>query len=327
MNDEMNRFLYELTPEEEAAVDRIITDAANEADFDVDYASIYRAVKARAAEEGLVVFPRAERRAEKAARKARKKNKTLRRVLTGLTAAAAALVIGFGVYGILNGNILPGALDAKDAPGEQTAIVETTEKMRGGSSSAPTQETFTEEPAVTQEPVKATQMNVIPVTQTPVQPTEEVITPEPTEYLADDFEMGFVDLGAFDTTPEDMLELVPGLLPDQEQMSGTAGSIDEPLQVNIVGTVDGEGYDYTCEVLPEVDEELEVGVARWEQTAEGALTYIWRVTEDTCLKINLTAFDREGAEMLLSRFALDNRIAARMRALPTPEPTPGEKEN
>ena len=327
MNDDIRKDLYyELTPEEEAAVDRVLNEAANAADFDVDYASIYRRVKARAANEGLVVFPGARKADSRkaAARKAARKRNALRRVLTGVAAAAAVFVMGFGVYGAVRHGILPG-LSSKEAqaPQEQLAAADSTEK-RGGSSSAPTENARAEEtaaPVYSPAPVQTESGPMVIVwTDEPVPATDEPITPEPTEYAAEDMTFGFVELGAFDTAPDELQELVPEMLPDMEDMRGSTGGGEDPLQVFVTGAIDGEGYDYTCEVLPEVDEELAVGFARFEQTAEGELIYIWRVTDTTCLKVSLTSFDREGAEMLLSRFALDNRIASRMRAVPTLDP-------
>ncbi len=300
-----NEIFSPLTPEEERAIDRILSSAADAEDREVDYSAIYRRVRARASKQGLSVFS-----------PARKKKRSLRRVFTGVAAAAAMLVVGLGAYGVLKSGLLPAVFEKSADKGEHTAVANT--EMRGGSSSA----SASTAPAATVCATQSSPFTLVtepPATEIPAA-TLEPVTPEPTEYVDPTLAFGYVELGAFDSDPEAAGELVPDLLPDPGEVKELPSVSDQPLEAHVMGILNGEEYNYTCAVMPEVDEELEVGFARYEQTPDGELTYIWRVTEDTCLRVSLTSFDREGAERLLSKLALDNRVAAMRRALPTPDP-------
>ena len=81
MDDKLRtiEFDTELSPEEEAAIDRLLTEAAEADDSEVDYPAMLARIKAAAKEEGIVIFPS---RKEKRAR-------IVKRVFTGFAAVAA----------------------------------------------------------------------------------------------------------------------------------------------------------------------------------------------------------------------------------------------
>ena len=303
---------------EEAAVSRVIKAAAEFDDSKVDYEAMLRGIKARAAEEGLVIFP-AQKAQSKQSEKA-KKRIGLRRVLAGVATAAAVFALGLGTLSVIKGfnNSAPSAPDIReeqqaynDQPAESGKKGGDTVVVTAIPSSAPVSDT--KSPAQPTQPQES-------CTAEPA-PTEEPLPEEtafPTEFTMGNGLVGFIELGSFDSVPENVEDLLPELLPTfMEVADPTVTEQDEePFAARAMGTnEEGKDYYYTCLVEETPDEELAIGVARYELSEGGQLSYLWRVTKDTCLRINLSAFEKTTADMMLSMLAVENN----QRRMPAPE--------
>ncbi len=274
--DHENALLKELSPEESAAIDRIMAQAAAEADAEVDYDGMLKAIKARAKAEGIVVFP---------GHPAKKKN-AVRKVLTGFAAAAAVVAVGFAVYGSVK--LL--------TPAKQPADQRSASVISGDpDNSADT--------VISSKTPSGIQSSVVPFT-----PTEEVATPLPTVAAPDPTPfptdspitkgvgVGFVDLTSFVHEPTTCDDITPDLPEFMAVKSSGSGD----LEVKAFGTSGMNRYYYSARVVKDPRTELSVGVARYERdAASNTIKYMWRITSGSLLEIEFSGFDFDSAQTAL----------------------------
>lgn len=309
MNDDMhNNGLFEpLSPEEEAAVDRLLRRAAEQDNARVDYAGMLKRVKARARKEGIVVFPAAKKR-----------RVSLKAILAGVGTAAAVFAVGLGVLAALKA--LPFA--EQNAPEGITADVSDSKNHSAGDPVKATDafSTQTAESGET-EPAYVIASEYPSFASEEPTPSEAVVTLFPTEIAMRGGIMGYVELGSFETAPDDIDSLLPELLPSFMELTDDAAPPDdeETLAVRAMGTSDmGEDYYYTCRLSDEPEDDLEVGVAKYKLMNTGELSYVWRISEDKWLTVELVAFDKTMADVMLQGLAAENcRRADRFSPVPT----------
>lgn len=307
-----NELNYELSPEESAAIDRLLSSTAEAEDMEVDYDGMLRAIKARARAEGISVF--SAKKARAASKKpAEKGSRVLRGFFIGAGAVAAVFVLG--LTGVLAMKLL-GTKTAAPAAPDINANVDSSDSKHAYASadaertylpeesseqtSAPTEAALiTNSPAETAAPVVT---ELVPATFT----AEPIYTPEVT---ADPFATsiptsypvrgGFIDYSCLAEFSEDPT-LPEQLLP--EFPTDMFISVDpDTLYVYALGSdPDSDNvFYYSCCPAVSPDEDIEIGCARVFTGDTGELRYVWRVTESTFLDIDLEGYDRETAEQLL----------------------------
>lgn len=301
MNDELFSTGYdaELPPGESEAIDRLLSGVAGLEDRDVDYKAMLRGIKARARDEGIVIFPSAG---------AKKRSNIIRRIALGAATAAAVFVLGFTVMKVVD-RVTESSPDAS----KHTAAADP-ETTHSGDKTV----TFTKSPAVvTETPVynnssdtaetpaadgtEATEpVNVIE-TSAPVESDVPETSPFPTEFSMRGGTGGYVELAPLDRE----ITVVSDLVPDDLPGCMTIKRVDEPaLGAYAEGVYDGQEYSYTCRVLYDVDSDLSIGVARYKLKDDSdKVSYLWRVSENTFLEIEFTGFDRKEAESYLLTLA------------------------
>lgn len=309
MNDDMhNNELFEsLSPAEEAAVDRLLKGAAEADNAGVDYAGMLKGIKATARQEGIVVFPAAKKR-----------RPTIKAILAGVGTAAAVFAVGLGVLAALKA--LPFA--EQNAPEGITADVSDSKNHSAGDPVKATDafSTQTAESGET-EPAYVIASEYPPFTTDEPAPTEAAATLFPTETAMRGGITGYVELGSFETPPDDIDSLLPELLPSFMELADDAAPPDESqsLAVRAMGTSErGEDYYYTCRLSDEPEDDLDVGVAKYRLMNTGELSYVWRISENTWLTVELVAFDKTTADVMLQSLAAENcRQADRVSPVPT----------
>ena len=314
MDDKLRtiEFDTELSPEEEAAIDRLLTEAAEADDSEVDYPAMLARIKAAAKEEGIVIFPS---RKEKRAR-------IVKRVFTGFAAVAAVFILGFTVLTAtkvitpFDGFSSKTAFD--DAHQSPSGDVIVPGEHHGGKNDVgqndhPSSTAYV--PSSTVDPVIVTPDPIIDPEVTPSPDQSGMVvepTPVPTEIAERGSLTGYVWLGTFLGDPADPMYLVPGELPDFME----AEQSDVELFVRAEGKSE-EGYKfYSCRVLAEYEVELMIGAARYRANDTGSVHYLWRVTDYTFLEVELIGFDRAEAESLLISLPLIDPTTA---AAPEPD--------
>lgn len=311
MNDEMRINVSELTPEEEAAIDRILREHANAENDGIDYAAIHDAILRKAREEGISVFAKPAKPAEKGGKagnneKPERKAAWVRYALTGLAAAAAVFVIGFAMF-----TILRDAFGTEKRSGQTAYTPDDGRPADGVVSSA--------EPAVRTEGIKGTSTPGIatfdPAVETHSTDTIPEPTPIPTEYPVRGGVGGYVELASFTAEPADSTWLIPAELP--EYMPYVCSETE--LFVTAAGKSEEGVSRYECRILRADDSlanaSLGIGCASY-QTNEfsGTVKYLWRVTEESWLSVEFAGFDREQAEEILLSLPLCDLTALETEA-------------
>lgn len=280
MSEEKMEIEYELTPEEEALIDRALRDAANAENDKVDFDAIHDAILKKARDEGIVVFskPRAQ--------KADRKKSSAWRLWTGFAAAAAVFVVGLAVIAVLKNGFgflfenESGSV-SEDQPREHTAVVNTKAPHKGNDGpSAITTAKPTESIAVfTPRPTENAQ----------AQPTN---SPIPTEYPMKGGWVGYTILNTFTEDPVSAEDLVPEALPEfmLTKCSGT-----ELYATSYYKSDDGEVWSYSCRASELGDTRLGVGAARFTVNSDGSLHFVWRVTETCWLDAEFSGFEFDDA--------------------------------
>lgn len=274
----------ELSPEEEAALDRFMRETAEKDSADIDFDGLHTRILEAAKKEGIVVFPK---------RAKSSRDSFIRRMLPGAAAAAAVFVVGLAVLAILN------RLPKSGTPNGQTAYADT---PTGGDKVV-----FTDAPRMTESMLLPTNIAeptalVIPTESFDIDNSTKApeITALPTEYPVKGGTAGYTVLASFTQDPVSSLELLPDgysdrfkkVVAEEDALSASATGEDE----------DGLVF-YSCRVT-DVDDSIAVGVARYTLNEAGLLRFVWRVTEDCCLDIIVEGFDRPAAEELLLTLAL-----------------------
>lgn len=290
MNDELNK--NELEPEELIALDRLLTRTAGQDDAQVDYAAMLEGVKARAAKEGIVIFPSA-----KANRKKERRRSLIRSTVAGFAVAAAVLIVGFAA--VKGADLLFGQNDPKnvtaDVSGDESSKHDTI--VRTKAPVATEQSAYYSESAP--EVTDAVMTPVPAATEIPDMTEDPAMTSMPTEYPMKGGVVGYVLLDSFDAVPDEIDELIPEDLPAFMEAKG----IDEPfLEAKAYGIVDEKEFTYVCRMTDNIDSELSVGVARYSMNTDtNTIHYLWRISEENYLDIEFVGFERFFAEnMLLS---------------------------
>ncbi|MBO4848580.1 MAG: hypothetical protein J5586_05460 [Clostridia bacterium] len=285
----------ELSLEEDAYIDRLLSEAAEADDSEVDYAAMLGRIKAAAKEEGIVIFP---------SRKA-KRARVMKRVFTGIAAVAAVFILGFTVLTATkildpfaglsldktanhkpNADEISGTITPGDYHGSQTAFVSDHPKNTG---SAPD---FTYDPViVTPDPA-----NTADSTFEPVETPEVVPTPVPDMFASRGGLTGYVWLGTFLGDPADSMLLVPKDLPEYMEVDIS----DVELCAKAEGiSEEGVFRSFNCRVLPELDDEMMIGAALFRMNDMGLLRYLWRVTDYSFLEVVFIGYTPEDAVSLL----------------------------
>lgn len=325
MNDKMfeDELLKELSPGESEAIDRIMMSAAQEADAEVDYEGMLRRIKKAAAEEGIAVFPGAKerrRRAEKAGRERSGRSRIVSSLLMGAGAAAAVFAVGFAVLSML-GRFAPKAaspsanIDAPDKREVTNAPIEAAEKTESGLSlrSEPNAEATvcSLAPTAAPEPTAAPTQEAVVTKMPDITSSPDYSAVVPTIYPTKGGTAGIADLNSFVTDPAILEQLIP-LLP--EYMPAKTSPEESAVYAQGFDPESAVTRGYTCRIIDCSDEELPIGFARFSDNGEGLIRYVWRVTELTCLDIELSGFDLTEAEELLATMPLlENEAAAESR--------------
>lgn len=291
MSDNIKKIEYdgELPPRESEAIDRLLSETAAFDDSEVDYSAMLGRIKQKAAEEGILIMPKA---------KVKKKRPDLvKRIFAGFSAAAAIFVLGFAVLTATN-VISPFAKTAPQqnayAPDKHTGneaalftqtvlrtdFLPDTEKPTGGPSSSN----------------DASKNTPIPVTEDPAV-TEH--SPAPTEFATKGGTSGYVSLPSMEAAPAKAEELVPDELPSCMQSRSDSKS----LSAEAYGRDGARQYSYKCTVVENKDPGIPVGVAIYTNCEDGRLTYMWRITEGSCLEVVFEGFTMAEAKDLLYSLA------------------------
>lgn len=293
MNDETlkNNPDTELSPEVDAAMHRLLSDVSERDNSGVDYERILGDIKRKAASENIVVFPSA-----KTAKK--------RRNLARFAAVAAAAFLMIGAASLVASHMLnkennySASMDAAVSNPPESAKID--DKQASAFTPIPTS-VITNAPeehnyeinteaafAVATEPVIISEM-----------PTDEPIefSPFPTEFPTRDGVAGYVEIEAPESEPLEPSELIPSELPEFMDVKEST----DPFEAFAYGNSDDEEYCYTCQMLHDIDAELDIGVAQYNiNDFSGTISYLWRISEDTFLYVEFTGFDRERTEGILA---------------------------
>lgn len=292
-------FESELSPEESAAIDRILSDCAEAENSEVDYASMLASIKARARKERISVFAPA------------KKKNTAKRVFTGIGAAAAVFVVGLAAFAVIRALPFPGAsgkyASADHAP-QGDKVVETAEI---GNVLPDPGKTV---PGVTAEAKDPGAAVIATPDPEPVN-TEDAADALPTLCPIKGGIVGYVRLTDFLSEPTCSAQLVPDMLP--EFMEFKLGEAE--LFAAAYGMEDEVKYSYSCRVAEAPEEEFDIGIARFIELESGSLTYLWHVCEGVYLEVEFAGFDRAAAEEMLYSIVLCN-----MEDIPS-TPAPSEE--
>ena len=273
-----------LTPEEEAAIDRALSETAKAETSEVDFDAIHDAILKKARAEGVVVFA-----------KPKKKERTpgrAKRIIAAVSAAAAVFIVGFAAFAVLrNGfgyfeNMQSASAD--DNPKRGDAVVSTDAPNKQGEIAAPT--------------FFATELPVYPTAQaTEAIDVHPVGTPIPTEYAMKDGSLvGYIAINCFTVEPPDSVYLIPELMPEFVELT----AFDASIAVSGFGKDFERTITYKCRVTADEDLSLGVGWARYKLGNEGEIELLWRVTEDCWLSVNVSGFKLEETVELLKSIPL-----------------------
>ncbi|MCR5808884.1 MAG: hypothetical protein K6G56_04920 [Clostridiales bacterium] len=322
MSDNIRKieFENELSPEENARIDRLLSEVAEEDDAKVDYSAMLKAIKAKAAEEGILVFPKA------AAKK--KKRGALKRVFMGVSAAAAVFVLGFTALTAMNVIAPKAGFRNQDAyaPEDNKTVTESDHIQANRTACAD----FTIDPNLVKETSAATEAPaetayVREATPVPAVPTDEPIietaepTVIPTEFATKGGMSGYVAIPGFGEEPETADKLMPDEIP--EFMEQKLDDIERKASA-FGSDVEGE-HIFECRVEENPDPGIPVGVAVYTDGYDGKLSYLWRITDELCLRVEFVGFDRKEAEDLLAGLAAENGGVT--APVITPEPVTEEE--
>ena len=300
MNDNVIKidFEAELSPEESAAMDRLLASVSADDNSRVDYDGMLARIKAAASKEGIVIFPSAA---------GKKRRGLIKRIALGAATAAAVFVVGLAAM-----LVLKTVLD-DDASGGTAADIDAyaTKVPAADHSSAEAAEPvkLTKQPSDSVKITSAPAEEPDPVknpADDPVSPDQPELSPFPTEFPMRGGSAGYVELDPFADEPEAPSDLVPLDLPSCMNVAPSyALSTDEPnLFAEAFGEDDGKEYSYNCTVVYDLDVDLEVGVAMYKYDEEsGHITYIWRITEEAFLIVDFDGFTVEEAQELLASLA------------------------
>ena len=320
-NDEYELdMMKSLSPEEEAAIDRILAETAAADDAEVDYAAILDGVRAKARAEGIAIFSPA------AKKPVRKKLAVWAKVLSGIAAAAAVFVVSFFAV-----NSLLGTQKAPSSADQQAHNIFDSDKKGGPSYSAEDSQTLsphavaddtinTFSPAARGSSAPAeTQNGVIPsptediaavVTEAPdptpsfepIDPVIRTATEIPTELPVKGGVEGYFLIEAPDGELSRSDELIPAGLPAfMERVI-----YDGMPRVYARGVEDGKVYAYSCMAVSDIESDLGVGAARYRASLSGEISYLWRIGESSYLLIDTEGFTREEGDELLRSISFGN---------------------
>ena len=276
MNDKMKETEYELSPEEEAFIDRALRETADADTAEVDSEAIYDAIMKRARGEGISVFA-----------KPAKKKSSYKRVWTGFAAAAAVFVVGLAVIAVLK-NGFGFVFDKSAEPNSETDPREHTVAVN---TDKPKTDVMSTAPVMTLKPSQDVSLF------TPG-PTENIAvipsnSPIPTEYPTKGGGwVGYTILNAFSEDPANAEDLIPASLPD---FMLTKPSQTELSVMSYYKNEYGEEWSYTCAASEVSDVQLGVGAARFTVNSDGSLRFVWRVTETCWLDAGFTGFEFDEA--------------------------------
>lgn len=307
MNNDFNKYELdiELSPEETAAIDRLMKSVADADDREVDYDAMLDSIKRRAAGEGIFVFP---------AKKKTKKEGLLKRFAMG--AATAAAVFAVGLFAMTMINKLSADKDQSESPAVDAYVSESASGVKRTSrptnntaadTKAPSAITDTKHTEPVLEPVSTQSPEALPATQEPAPVELPDVSVLPTSFPMRGGSAGYLDLDPFEEEPLTASDLVPVSLPDCMNLRTDTGTPGDTSNLSAIaeGESDGQEYSYTCTVVHDLDVDLNVGMAmyKYDETS-GHITCIWRISEDSFLVVEFDGFDLESAEEML--FSLVN---------------------
>ncbi len=276
MNKDINEIEYELSPEEEAFIDRALRETADAANRDVDFGAIHDSILKKARGEGISVF----------AKPAGKKS-SARRVWTGVAAAAAVFVVGLAVIAVLK-NGFGFVFDKQspsvsgDEPNEHTVAVSTDKPGRKGGVNTDLATALPTQSAAVITPKPTENVDVLPTS-----------SPVPDEYpTRDGGWIGYTILNTFTTAPAGAEDLIPEALPD---FMLTKASPTELSVKSYYMSEYGEEWIYTCTASELGDTRLGVGAARFTVDPDGSVRFVWRVTETCWLDASFKGFEFDEA--------------------------------
>ncbi|MBQ4446925.1 MAG: hypothetical protein II897_01355 [Clostridia bacterium] len=309
-----NEFEYELntelSPEETACIDRLLHETAEAEDSEVDYSGMLRAIKARAKEEGIVIFPAANKKAPRF---------TAKRVIASLGTAAAALAMGLAVLAVIKSGTKSSLPHSAMNDGEKSSSAAQTASVDMSVAPGKTESLVTAVPVTAAPATEPPLTTEIPETPEPAAPATEIIpSPSDKESYPIVTEVtisvptgyptrgGYVDyslIAAFTDAPDSADQLIPTAMPEDmpvkespDELMVYAASKEQTKNVS--------ARFYSCRVTDERDESLEVGVARSTVSNDGSITMLWHAAEDTWLRIEFKGIEEEYAEQLLKSLPL-----------------------
>ena len=278
-----------VSPADIEAADRLIADVAEKDDAEVDYEAMLRRIKAAAMEQGLA-----------AKLNAGKKKARTRRILRWAASAAAVLVAGLGVLGMVK--MMEGARKgAYDGMGdtaaynepEATEAVSATEDVKSVPTAGPAVTEAAVTPVPTAEPAAPTEVNVfVPA------------SPLPPEIPIRGGVRGYTYIEGF-TAPFTSGGLYFDRLPDYMSVEPYEGYLGY-----IARGVDEEGcFRYIdCHLADASSSDLEPGVAIYTIKDHGGISFVWRIDEDYCMYIDFDGFTYSEAEAILLSYTMDDII-------------------
>jgi len=277
-----------VTEEEVTAAERLMASLAEKSNDEVDYSGMLRRIKASAMEQGL-----ASELAKSAAGNKEARRRRLARILRIAATAAAAFVVGLGVFGVVKA-MNAAKTDPDDTPkGDISAVNQTAVPARTQAADAtavPDTTYSTNRTESTNTPVEAT--------ETPdftEQAPEANDTPLPTEFAIRGGTRGYTYIKGFET-PVTSQELIPPAMPSFMEVK----PYEEGLGYAAYGKrEDGTACEIECKVTEAGEDDLPEGAALYTLHNDGRGGYVWRINENSCMYIEFVGFDYSEAESLL----------------------------
>lgn len=313
-----NELNFELSPEENDFVDRLLRETAEFEDEKVDYEGMLRAIKAEAKKEGIVIFPAAKKQ----------RRASVRKVIAGLSTAAAVLAMGLAVLAIVKTNVKKTDISPEAMKGDVTeaAILPTS----NADAVSPSELSSDHEPSENAYSTRNPELTSVPATEEPAPSALPVVSgsslpdnsPLPTAAYngegkkdppSDEITMptgfptrgGYVDyslIAAFYAEPESTDQLIPEALP--EDMPAKESPDELMVYAASPAAKDETVRFYSCRVTDERDDDLEVGVARCAVNNDGSIRMLWHASEETWLLVEFGGIELEYAEQLLTTLPL-----------------------
>lgn len=295
-NEYENNMIRELSPEEEANIDRLLRDTAAFDDSKVDYDRILSGIRRKAKAEGIAIFPAAKKSDKK------KNGRIVRGILSGFGAAAAVFVVGIATFTLLTGlgkqSLAPSAYDnQKSTREEQTESAATFAPITPDHHSASDVEIVTQAPV---EPASRTEVPEPTLLQTfaPIDPV--IISQRPTESPAACDDVTYIEIAVPDGSPASAGDLIPAALPEGMTVEESETELE-------VAARSEDGLYYSCRALLETPADLDTGELRCSESDGAKLEYLWRIGESSCLEFEFIGFTREEAETLIRQHLLRAR--------------------